>query len=323
MASEFAGRKESLGVADLEHPVEDLEFRTVDDLFVAQPLEQIPTLGRGCVGATGESREVTAEHGSFDIDRHDLNRRVPLLQKTAHPGNRTAGADAADEDVDPALHLPPDLRSRRLVVALVVVPVVVLVREESSRLGRRQTPGLPVVRLRVLGVQITVDQDEFDPQSPQAIELLAAGLAADDGATAQPASGGHHGQAHCRVAGGRLDHQSAGLERAGRERTVHQVARDPVLHAAHRVEELELGEHLDAGAGVAQGTPETHHGRTADRLAHVLADAQRGSRGLVSRRVQGSEDYSALSAPSSRSRTTCMSSQTGRLYDEFRSRAAG
>ena len=323
MPGKFAGRKERLGVADLEHPVEDLELRTVDDLFIAQALEQVATRWRGRVDAAGESREVTAEHGSLDVDRHDLDRRILLLQETAHPGNRAAGADAADEDVDPALHLAPDLRSRRLVVALVVVPVVVLVRKEGFRLGGHQAPGLPVVRLRVFGFQITVDQDEFDPQNAQAIELLAAGLAAHDRPAAQSTSRGHHGQSHRRVAGGRLDHQPAGLECAGRERAVHEIARHPVLHAAHRVEELELREYLDAGAGAAQGAPEPHHRRTADRFAHVLADAPRGSFGLDSRRLQGSEDYSAPSVPSSRSRTTCMSSQVARLYDGSRSRKAG
>ena len=59
--------------------------------------------------AFGENR------GSRRLDRNDLHVRILGLQVAICAGNRAAGANARDKNVDLALGIPPNLRaSRRL-----------------------------------------------------------------------------------------------------------------------------------------------------------------------------------------------------------------
>src|SRR5437660_10187272 len=62
--------------------------------------------------------------------------RVLFLQVAAGAGQRAAGADRADEAVDLAAGLLPDLRAGRVVMRLAVVEIVALDGEQDAvRLG--------------------------------------------------------------------------------------------------------------------------------------------------------------------------------------------
>ena len=63
-------------------------------------------------------RVVAVERGAERIGERDLDVRVALLQRDADAGERAAGADRADEAVDLAVGLLPDLRAGGPIVGL-------------------------------------------------------------------------------------------------------------------------------------------------------------------------------------------------------------
>ena len=72
-----------------------------------------------------------ADHRRVDrLDRDDLDRRLAALEHLAAAGDRAAGADAADQDVDLAVGVAPDLLGGRPAVDLRVGRVLELLRHE-------------------------------------------------------------------------------------------------------------------------------------------------------------------------------------------------
>src|SRR5437762_12930612 len=78
------------------------------------------------------------------IGAGDDDARVLFLQIAAGAGERAAGADRADEAVNLAAGLLPDLRSSGLIMRLGVVEIVPLIGgQHAVRLGLAQLSGPP------------------------------------------------------------------------------------------------------------------------------------------------------------------------------------
>ncbi len=211
---------------------------------------------------------MVAEHGADHVDGDHPDRGVLLLEVAGHSRDRSAGADPGHEDVDPTLHLLPDLGPGGEVVGFVVLAIVVLIGEEGAGGLGRHLARLAVVALGMIGIEASVDEDQFDAHGPQAVALLLAGLSADDHLAVQPVLRRHHGEAHGGVAGGGLDHGAARLQPAVGQRPFDQEAGDAVLHAAHRIEELELGPGLCRSAG--ETVAESNDGRVTDGVTDAI-----------------------------------------------------
>ena len=79
---------------------------------------------------------VTEQCGAGRIGQCDLDPRFAAAQGHCHPGERAAGACGADERIDLAVGLPPDLGAGRLHVSLAVGDVVELLRPDRALLVR-------------------------------------------------------------------------------------------------------------------------------------------------------------------------------------------
>src|SRR5439155_9305093 len=91
--------------------------------LVARRLQRLATQGL---------RDDRAGH-RFDGDR--LERRLSGFEHFADPGDRAAGADAADEDVDATASVAPNLFRRRLAMDFGVRGVLELLWYECFRLA--------------------------------------------------------------------------------------------------------------------------------------------------------------------------------------------
>ena len=85
------------------------------------------------------------------------------------------------------------------------------------------------------------------------------------------ARGAHHGQGDAGVAAGRLDDDGVRPDQPGRLGGVDHRHADAVLDAVGRVEVLQLGH--DLGAGAVGDPPEPDQRRVADQLGDVIRDA--------------------------------------------------
>ena len=96
-------------------------------------------------------RRVAGQDRALRVGADDLDVRVLLLEVAADAGDRAAGADAGDEDGDPALGLLPDLRAGGAVVDLGVGQVGELVGPPGAGDLAGQPVGDAVVALRRVG----------------------------------------------------------------------------------------------------------------------------------------------------------------------------
>jgi hypothetical protein len=85
--------------------------------------------------------------------------------------------------------------------------------------------------------------------------------------------GGDEGQGDARVARGRLDQGGAGLQPALRLELLDHRHADAVLDAAHRVEELELGDDLRLRLQLGRKPRQAHQRGVADGLEQAVVDA--------------------------------------------------
>ena len=173
-----------------------------------------------------------------------LHRGVLALEKTPDPRDGSARADARHEMGDPPGGLLPQLGAGRRRVRGRIGRVVILVGLKGARDGLGQTPGHGVVGLGVLGRHRRRADDHLGAEGPQQLDLLGGDLVGHGEHAAVAPAGGHHRQAHARVAGRRLDDRAAGLQPAVRLRRLDHGDGRAVLHAAARVEVLELGQEM-------------------------------------------------------------------------------
>ena len=119
--------RQRLVVRDLEGAVDRRAFEIGGDAALADAFGD-----RGAFGLELAGRVVGVERRAHRIGERDLDVGVALLERHADAGERAAGADRADEAVDLAVGLPPDLRAGRLVVGLAVGDVVELVGPDRA-----------------------------------------------------------------------------------------------------------------------------------------------------------------------------------------------
>ena len=221
---------------------------------------------RGAFALQHAARVIGVERSAERIGEGDLDPPVALLERHADAGQRAAGADRADEAVDAALGLLPDLRAGRFVMAAAVGLIVELVRPDRAvRFGFRhhfrQSAGIPHVIVGV-GIGRGGHLDQLGADHPQRVLLLLRlGVGNDDDAT-KAERRGDHADADAGVAGGALDDQAAWTERAARHGVANDRQRGAILHRAAGVHELGLAE--NGAAGRRRGRPQLDQRRGAD-----------------------------------------------------------
>ncbi len=181
----------------------------------------------------------------------------------ADAGDRTAGADARDDDVDGAIGIVPDFFGRRNLVNIRIGFVFELLRHDRARrfinqlLGAIDGAAHALFRRREL---------EFRPQQDQHLAALDRHRFRHDQDQLVALGCGDERQGDAGIARGRFDDRTARLQQPpGFEGFDHRYA-DAVLDRSHRVEEFELGQHRCLGAIDLRQTRQTDQGRVAHRI---------------------------------------------------------
>ena len=189
------------------------------------------------------------------------------LEDLADAGDRAAGADAGDDDVDLAVGVLPDLLRRGLAVDLRVRLVGELAGQDGARTLGGDLLGLGD---RALHAEGGVGEDQLGAVGPQQRPALLGHRLRHREDDVVAAGGADQGERDAGVARGRLDDGAAGLELTGALRRVDDRDADAVLDRAGRVVELELGR--DRGLGTVGDPVEAHQRGVADELGHVVVD---------------------------------------------------
>mmetsp|Transcript_23762 Transcript_23762/g.74785 ORF Transcript_23762/g.74785 Transcript_23762/m.74785 type:complete len:329 (-) Transcript_23762:213-1199(-) len=210
------------------------------------------------------------EHGGLSgLDGHDEEVRVHGLEELGGAGERAAGADAAEEDVNLAVSLLPDLRARGLAVHLRVVRVVELLQH----VGLVAERGEDVLGL-LHGAAHALGGRRQHHLGAEGLEEHAAlhGHGLGHGQDEVVALGrGHHGERNAGVTGGRLhERRLARADHAALLGLLDHAEADAVLHGVARLHGLELGEDLAVAA--LHNAVEAHQRRAADKLGHIIGD---------------------------------------------------
>ncbi len=164
-----------------------------------------------------------------------------LLQVLADPRYRAAGADAADQTVDLAVGIFPDLWSGGQIMRLGVVHVVVLVGVEAAWCFAGDPLGDLDVALGMVMRQVGAGHDDLGTVGLEHIDLFLAHLVRHGAYAAITAHRRHHGEPETGIAGGALDERRARLQQPGLLGTSDDIDGDAVLDRAGRVDALELG----------------------------------------------------------------------------------
>ena len=216
-----------------------------------------------------------------------LNAGLRFLMHFADAGDRAAGADAGDEDVDLAVGVAPDFLGRGLAVDLRVGRVLELLRHEGVRVVGDQLLGLARPRRACPSPPASAPSRRRSALSSRrrsrlmlsgmvTIELVAAG-------------GADERQADAGVAAGRLDDDRVLLDlarRARRRRSWPAPMRSLTDHSGLKFSSLADDRGLAAFGHAAQ--PDQR--RVADALGDVVANAagaDRGHKRVSSPRVNG------------------------------------
>ena len=222
--------------------------------------------------------DVAGQRRAFRVGQRDAHAGVACLQRATDAGQGAAGARGADEAVDAAAGVVPDLRAGGGFVPVAVGGVVELVGEpRAARIGgiRRLGVGARLVRVvvRVL-VRHRGHQPHFGAGDAQRVDLLAALRLRHEDHRAIAAAGAEQGQPDPGVAGGALDDAAAGADQPASLGIQQQAQRGAVLDRAAGVEELGLAE--DLAAGQRGGVAQAQQRRVADGGGEVGLDAHRG-----------------------------------------------
>src|SRR6478609_13704 len=240
----------------------------VDDLVIDGPVEDLgDEIGPDALDLVRTGRSAVQDRRFGRLHSDDLHARLALFQYLADAGDRPAGADAGDQDVDSAVGVVPDFHGGRAAVNLGVGLVGELPGEY-----RAGTLLCDVRRLvhGALHTQWTRRQDQFGTVgTEQGSSLLGHGFG--------------HGQDHVVATGGtdererdpgvaarRLDDGPARWQLAGTFRCVDDGDPDPVLDRTGRVVELQLG-HDGCIQSLRQLVQPDERG-VADQLRDVVVD---------------------------------------------------
>ena len=250
-----------------------VDFQVLDDRRDAAKSDALGD--RATVARLGLAMGEQIVHaGAAGIGKPDDDVALFFTQETRDAGESAAGADGADEAVDLAVGLLPDLRAGRDVMRFGVVQVVPLVGEDGAVLFG----GLELLRQPAADMLVVVriaegdrrNFDQFGSAQPQGIFLfLALGLR-DDDQRAIAAGIGDDGKSDAGIAGGCLDNKTAGFEFAALLRFQDHLAAGAVLHRTARIHEFGLAE--DGASRGGRGALELDQRRMPDGLNQAVAE---------------------------------------------------
>src|SRR5712692_1867250 len=256
LAREPPRPRERVLVAHLDDPVDDGAIQHPRDERRPDALDRV----RASLAA--------GEHGRLRrLDGDDAHARHLRLEDLAHAGHRAPRAHARHERVESAVDRLEDLERRRAPVGLGVRGVLELLGHEVVGVLAQE------LLRRVDGARHALDRGrDVELRAEAREEALALDAHVVGHRQDEPVAlhRGRHREPDAGVAARRLDDRRAGLEQAARLRVLEHRQRDPVLHAAARVDRLELGDDARA-AGPGQPVEPDHRG-PADQLEHARGD---------------------------------------------------
>ena len=221
------------------------------------------------------ARRAAREHRrGLGLDADDGRLGVVRLERLPHAGDRPAGPDAGDEDVDLAVERGEDLGAGARAVGLGVGRVGELVGQEDVVVAGRRAGGVDGL---VHAAERLDDLDLRAVEAQQRLALAAHALGQEDRQVVALGRAAE-GQRDAGVAGGRLDDRRAPrLDEPVALGGVEHGHADAVLDRAAGVEGLELAVELDVDA-VGQQPGEPDHRRVADRVGDVDRDSRHSGR---------------------------------------------
>ncbi len=213
------------------------------------------------------------------LDGDHLHVGLALLEHLADAGDRAAGADAGDDDVDGAVGVAPDLLGGGLAVHLGVGRVRELAGEDGAVTLGGDLLGLRHGALHALGGG---GEDEFGAEALEQRATLLRHRLGHRQHDVVALGGADHGERDAGVARGRLDDRPGRLQLAGGLRGLDDRLADAVLDGGGGVAELEL--RRDGDVGGVDDAVDAHERRVADGLSDVGEDGHEGGLSTVAAR---------------------------------------
>ena len=212
--------------------------------------------------------------GAGRIGEGDADGGVLRAQEGGRAGQCAPGAGGADETVDAASGLVPDLRACSLEMGAAVGGVVELVGVEGP-------VGLALIQLggeaaREMDEMVgageggRIDLDQAGAVQADGLLLFLALAARHDDDDGMAERGADEGQADAGIARRAFHDRAAGPQGAGGLRVEDQAARGAVLHRSARVEKLCLAQDLAARCGGRRA--QADHRRGADQGKNIGGD---------------------------------------------------
>ncbi|KTS14981.1 hypothetical protein NS229_27775 [Methylobacterium indicum] len=204
------------------------------------------------------------------LDRHHRHARLACLEETAGAGDRAAGPDRRDEDVDGTVRVTPDLGAGRVVVDAGIGRVGALVGVEGVGIlaphavdDRVDTAGRQELRI--------VDRNGLGAVALDERNLLVARRGAQ--VELRPVAPGHgeRREADSRIAACELDEELPRYQPALGLGGLDDAPGSAVLDAARRVQCLDLGQDAGPKASPLAEAPELEERRVADEGAEMVA----------------------------------------------------
>ncbi len=213
------------------------------------------------------------ERAAHRVGEHDAHAPVAvLLQRARHAAERAARAGGADERVEPAFGLAPDLGAGGRVMRLTVRRVVELVAAHRARNsgGHARRELLVVIRIGIWDGLHHLHLRAERAQQPLLLRRLVVG---HHDHAAIPARVAKVRKPDAGVAGRTLDQRAARRQQPLALERVEDALGRAVLHRAARVQELRLAENL--AARLVAERVETNERRVADGAGHAGANLLR------------------------------------------------
>src|ERR1700741_4755469 len=214
-------------------------------------------------GAQGLPARSAAPAGSQAMMRGSgRGRRIICPAPVRVPARPPSGHETIEAPADEVLK---DLRSRRVAVIGRIGLVLELPREEPAVL-LRQLLGLSHHARAPLGRR---RQEDLGAEHAHQLAPLDRERLGHDRDERIALGGAHHREGDAGVAGGRLDHRLARLERAGTLRVLDDGDRQAILDRGHGIEELAL--HVEGDVCGCQSLDAYDRG-LADRAENAVVD---------------------------------------------------
>ena len=200
----------------------------------------------------------------FRLDRDHAHARLSRLQNLADSGDRAAGADAGDDEVDLAERVVPDFLRGGAAMDLRIGGIFELLRHDRAR---RRIDDLVRLGDRAFHALRGGGEDQFGPEQGEHLTPLDGHRFGHHQNQPVAASRRHERQRDSSIAGGGLDKNSASWRNlALRLERVDHCDADPVFDARDRIEELELGQKSGDDALLLGDPVHADKGSIADRV---------------------------------------------------------